>query len=157
MQEYDKSGNRIYPHLFRRLQQYGRMLERFGYKEAVRSPNLFYCTHGPVVFFADMRGTEIAPIWESRCPNLYWKWSVKTIPFQERLRIVGLEVVRLDGIPLNISDDMPCVDQEGYGRFAISAHYEQRVRDGKWTKENLSDLFRTIYLDYDNLGDDEGV
>ena len=71
MQPYDKAGHKLFPKCFNVLERYGEALTEMGWREASKSPNLFYKNFMDTVVFADMRGTEIVPIWESPCPMLY--------------------------------------------------------------------------------------
>ena len=71
MKPEDKFGNQIFPKVFGRLQKYGVALEESGWKESSRKPNLLFKKFRDVVVFADMRGTEIVPIWEAPFPLLY--------------------------------------------------------------------------------------
>jgi len=71
MKPEDKFGRRIYPKTFLILQKYGNILTELGWKESKNKPNLFYKEFDEIIVFADMRGTEIVPIWEDPCPLIY--------------------------------------------------------------------------------------
>jgi predicted HNH restriction endonuclease len=71
MKSEDKFGRRIYSKTFLILQKYGEMLADLGWKESQKKPNLFYKMLDGITVFADMRGTEIVPIWEDPCPLMY--------------------------------------------------------------------------------------
>lgn len=69
----DKFGNPIYDHIYAKLFVIGMRLEKLGYDESTKKPNLFYKKSNGVVFFADMRGTMEVPIWEDPSPLFYYK------------------------------------------------------------------------------------
>lgn len=69
----DKFGNPIYNHVYAKLCVIGMRLEKLGYDESTKKPNLFYKKLDGVVFFADMRGTMEVPIWEDPSPLFYYK------------------------------------------------------------------------------------
>ncbi|OLS29421.1 MAG: hypothetical protein HeimC2_00510 [Candidatus Heimdallarchaeota archaeon LC_2] len=74
MKAEDKYGRPIYKYIFSTLEKFGKSLINLNYKESKQKPNLFYrvLPNGGVIF-ADMRGTEIVPIWEDPRPMIYWK------------------------------------------------------------------------------------
>jgi len=90
----DKFGRPIYPHVYAKMKQYGEDLLRAGYREAAKKPNLFHFWAGPVVFFADMRGTMMVPIWEDMTPLLYWSFRT-SLPLRARQICVYIEWRRL--------------------------------------------------------------
>lgn len=96
MKQVDKFGRKIYPTKFKILVSIGKRLINLGYVESRRKSNLFYVkTEDGDIFFADMRGTEEVPIWESPRPLFYWrisstkrKWLITRIVKQEYKRLV---------------------------------------------------------------------
>lgn len=73
MEPFDKFGNQIYPKTYNKMLGYSRILIKNGYSESVKKPNLFFRKDedAGVIFFADMRGTDIVAIWEDPSPMLY--------------------------------------------------------------------------------------
>jgi len=71
----DKFGNPIYPHIFKKLQNNAGILKKLGFHESKSKPNLFYKKNKNQVLisFADMRGTDIIPIWNDTRPLFYIK------------------------------------------------------------------------------------
>jgi len=67
----DKSGREIYPRIFNILKKHGNALVSAGWRESKNKPNLFWKKFSDVMVFADMRGTDTIPIWESPFPLLY--------------------------------------------------------------------------------------
>lgn len=84
----DKYGNPIYPHIFEKMKKNAKVLMMFGFKESKNKPNLFYLNTDDAVFFADMRSSEIIPIWEDTRPLMYCKFE-KEYPEWKQRRIVG--------------------------------------------------------------------
>lgn len=74
MKPIDKYGRPIYSNVFLRLKRIGNALTKLNYRESIKKPNLFYriLANGGLIF-ADMRGSEIIPIWEDPRPLIYWK------------------------------------------------------------------------------------
>lgn len=64
-------GRPIYQSIFTILQAIGTRLLECGWRESITKPNLFLKCFDDVMVFADMRGTEITPIWEEPYPLLY--------------------------------------------------------------------------------------
>lgn len=71
MKPIDKKGRPIYAHIFAVLKKYGRKLDELHWIESVYKPNLFRKSFGDVLIFADMRGTEVIPIWQEPYPLIY--------------------------------------------------------------------------------------
>ena len=68
----DKFGRRIFAPTYQVMLGHGRLLERRGYCESRNKPNLFWKNgDGGIVYFGDMRGTDMAPIWEDPSPMFY--------------------------------------------------------------------------------------
>lgn len=103
MKPVDKFGRPIYQHIFRKLQEYGKLLELYGYRESIQKPNLFYRTCGIVIFYADMRGTEIVPIWENPSPLFYWNWRKANLDAEIRSRTVLIECLRISKMNVRLS------------------------------------------------------
>ena len=87
MKPKDKFGRPIYAQTFGILQRIGKKLLKHGWKESQSKPNLFYIKFEDTIVFADMRGTDVIPIWEEPSPLLY---ETGKIPWKRRrvLRIV---------------------------------------------------------------------
>ncbi len=108
---------------------------------------IFRRTSKHVRFFADMSDPDaLDVIWP---PILSWVWLDKNLTRQQRIRIVGLELVRLDGIPLDIADANFWSSDDAFGNvsYTIGHHHGRRQAEGRWTSENLTALFRTVYSD----------
>lgn len=112
MIDKDKFGRAIYPKVFSTLQKIGRQLEQLGYYESRKKPNLFYRPHKnakfSVVFFADMRGTDVIPIWEAPRPMFYWNFEPKqhSYPIELRQRVVCMEWQRMSDVPKRLSTEL---------------------------------------------------
>lgn len=74
-------------------------MEKAGYRESKDKPNLFLKSTNECVFFADMRGTEIMPIWENTEPLFYWKLAPK-IASWKRIRLLNEEFTCLSSLKL---------------------------------------------------------
>lgn len=97
----DKFGNPIYPSKWIKLKANEKILLSKGYAESVSKPNLFFRKIPEGSFYADMRGTEIVPIWSDTAPLFYWKFHSK-IPNWKRRRLIKDELVELYAL------DCPC-------------------------------------------------
>jgi 5-methylcytosine-specific restriction endonuclease McrA len=75
MESQDKFGRIIYPHIFNKLCEIGVKLKVIEYKEAKHKPNLFWKKFDGGSVFADMRGTELVPIWKMPEPLIYFKFE----------------------------------------------------------------------------------
>ena len=95
MEPIDKFGRKIYLQVFNRLSNIGVKLNYLGYKEANQKPNLFYKTFEGGRIFADMRGTEMIPIWECPEPLLYFDFNSNIQEWQQ-VRIKENEIQQLD-------------------------------------------------------------
>jgi hypothetical protein len=99
MEPFDKFGNQIYPKTYNKMLGYARVLKAHGFTESLKKPNLFYRKDvervfkqdfeggvdiTQVVFFADMRGTDVVPIWEDSSPLLYARFRDDMLEWQRR-------------------------------------------------------------------------
>jgi hypothetical protein len=64
----DRFGRTVFPKIVGRLIIYGNRLKEYGWRESKNKPFLFYKDYDGVMIYADMRGTEVMPIW--RVPYL---------------------------------------------------------------------------------------
>jgi len=118
----DKFGNPIYRGTFSRLCTIGRRLERLGYQESKKKPNLFYKGLKGVRVYADMRGTEEVPIWEEPRPLFYIffsDWSSEgekaVITEWDTLRQRGCNPrLSFEGIMMRDPEDINSLDQCGF-------------------------------------------
>jgi len=95
MKREDKFGRRIYSNaLWQKLLSTGQKLTELGYKESRSKPNLFFMKNECGVFFADLRGTEIVPIWDDPRPLFYWNFS-DDMPAWRCRRLIKEELIRL--------------------------------------------------------------
>lgn len=108
MQAIDKFGRKIFPHVFRKITGIGNALVRLGYIEARSKPNLFRRDAKTVTFFADMRGTEIVPIWSDPRPLFYWNWNMHVADLSARQNATYIEVKRLEmeGVEIRLSFEL---------------------------------------------------
>lgn len=108
MKPVDRFGRPIYQHIYRQLEVIRQKLVRYGYRESQSKPNLFYCSYNIVIFFADMRGTELVPIWEDPVPLFYWNWKKDNLSLKVRQQVVYFEWNRLFefNVKLRLSHDM---------------------------------------------------
>lgn len=107
MQASDRYGRTIRREVFGAMQEYGISLIKIGFKESQNKPNLFYKKVDELVIFADMRGSENAPIWECAYPRIYWKEADETqsIPLWIERRIALNELIKFEevGCPFRCS------------------------------------------------------
>ena len=90
----DKLGRTIYPKTFRQMQAHEAALIRLGYRESIHKSNLFFRATEEVVYFADMRGTDMVALWEDPRPMFYVDLSHPS-PIWRRNRLTKAEVERL--------------------------------------------------------------
>ena len=105
MQRIDKFGRRIFSNnVWSQLRSIGKKLAELGYIESVNKPNLFYIKMDFGFFFADMRGTEIIPIWDAPVPLLYWSFNYDQPNWKSR-RHIKEELLKLEnhGIEWRVS------------------------------------------------------
>lgn len=102
----DKFGNEIYRKVFERLLIKGQILSINGYTESHDKPNMFYKKLPEGILFADMRGTDMVPIWEDMSPLFYWKFG-EDVPMWKRRRIIEHEFGQLskDGCECRLSEE----------------------------------------------------
>ena len=121
MQPIDKFGKPIFIKTYDKMLGFGRILKNNGYVESRSKPNLFFRKALDVVFFADMRGTEIVPIWEDPSPLIYARFE-DTLPQWKKRRLFKqeldhLQIARLsfyeesepDGLMFGVGGDGFCV------------------------------------------------
>lgn len=113
---FDKFGRPIYGKLYARLFAIGMKLKRLGYKESVRFPNLFVKSLPGIVFFADLRGTEFAPIWENPGVFFYFQGD----------RLKNKKVIIDEWISLNekgCDPRTPLSEEDGEGYLLDQCNY----------------------------------
>lgn len=75
MKPIDKLGRPIYGRTWERITNLGRLLVQAGYEEHGAKPNLFvrrdHVDGMECRFYADLRGTDVVPIWEDSNPLFY--------------------------------------------------------------------------------------
>ena len=98
MKAVDKFGNPIYSRVFEKLLMIGEVLRENSWRERADKPNLFYKKFEDIFVHADMRGTEIIPIWKEPVPMLYsmktgedWKDRKVLRKASEELKKCGIE------------------------------------------------------------------
>ena len=105
MKREDKFGRRIFSdNIWNEMLATGQKLTKIGYRESRKKPNLFFTKTEQSVFFADLRGTEIVPIWDDPRPLFYWQFDGK-LPAWKYRRLVKEELMRLgtNGCPCRLS------------------------------------------------------
>ncbi|MBN2331038.1 MAG: HNH endonuclease [Candidatus Aenigmarchaeota archaeon] len=105
----DKFGNPIYEHIFKVLQENGRVLALAGFKESRNKPNLFFLKDEEknVVFFADMRSTGDVPIWEDTRPLIYGKFLAEHPEWKKRRIMTGMfQLLLQNGCECRFEDDL---------------------------------------------------
>lgn len=90
----DKFGRPIYPKVYQKLISNAEKLKKSGYKESFNKSNLFYKKIPEGCFFADMRSSDIVPIWTDTRPLFYRKWE-KDIPHWKKRRLIKQELEHL--------------------------------------------------------------
>ena len=116
MKREDKFGRRIFSaNIWSQMLLTGKKLVELGYIESVNKPNLFYSKKDYGLFFADMRGTEIVPIWDDPIPLFYWNFDYGQPNWKCR-RHIKEELLRLgnNGVKVRLTMDMidasPCFE-----------------------------------------------
>jgi len=97
----NKDGKPIFSDkVWNQILEYGKMLEKLGYEESKKSPNLFYKNltlkdEKIGIIFVDLRGTDYIPIWERPYPIVYHNEYLKFIDFIKevvRLKRLGIDI-----------------------------------------------------------------
>ncbi|MBU4190235.1 MAG: DUF2116 family Zn-ribbon domain-containing protein [Candidatus Thermoplasmatota archaeon] len=96
MKQIDKFGNKIYNKTWQKMIEYALLLKQQGFIESKNKPNLFYKKIDEGIIFADMRGTEIIPIWSDASPLIYYEFNID-VPLWKRRRILNNEVSKCNG------------------------------------------------------------
>ena len=118
----DKFGNPIYEHIYKILLQNARCLLSVGYKESKAKPNLFFRNDDKrVVFFADMRSSEVVPIWEDTSPLFYYQFNAE-MPDWEKRRILNEELRQIT--------NAGCLCRLSFEETLISSNVGERGGDG---------------------------
>lgn len=121
----DKFGRLIYENIWQILLKQGRILQKCGYKESEKKPNLFYKVIKEGIIFADMRSSNIVPIWADTNPLFYWNLD-KTLPDWKKRRIVNYEMDMLagHGCPCRLSFEQIDLDLDGGDGLCIVCETE---------------------------------
>jgi len=109
----DKYGKPIYSKPFAKIVKNSVILEKNGYKESYRKPNLFYKKISEGMLFADMRSSDVIPIWQDTRPLFYWNFDYNT-PNWKRRRLIKQELKTLHekGCPSRLSFYAPFSSEE---------------------------------------------
>lgn len=107
MEPVDKFGRGIFGVAWFRLCENGRMLKNAGYSET-KKPNLFIRYDSGFRLYADMRGTDVIPIWDDTRPLFYLFPSNNEEADQsikKRNSIMASEIARLqrEGVEVRLS------------------------------------------------------
>jgi hypothetical protein len=117
----NKDGRTVYPAVFEVMRRIGDDLEEIGFRESSNKPNLFYkplmvmYSAGPdilefadFVAYADMRGTNIIPIWEDPVPLVYVKDVKESCQewLYRKANCQTYKMLREHGIPFRISGEL---------------------------------------------------
>lgn len=148
VERIDKFGHAIYDRTWFQMCKNAKALKKAGYTESKKKPNLFYLkivTSLPttqtlligggqtfvqkksteVIFFADMRGTDMVKIWENTDPYLSWTFPEPTPGWKKR-RVIKAELKRLSklGCPSRLSyyqtsepGGLMFSDEDGFCRY----------------------------------------
>ena len=73
--ERDRYGRGLYPGTVAKVKRVAGRLCDAGYRESRRKPGLFYRDAWGCVWFADLRGSNVVPIWDDQRPLFYWSWK----------------------------------------------------------------------------------
>ena len=109
----DRFGRHVSSSVKRRVRQIGQELSKIGFFESKKKPDLFYlkiCANseiGDVTVFADLRGTEVIPIFEETCPLI---WA----NFDRSFRLESLKK-SFDSTILHYDDEMVWSKWDGFG------------------------------------------
>lgn len=114
MKDFDKFGRPIWERPWQILLRQGQALLKCGYKESVKKPNLFYRTIKEGIFFADMRSSNVVPIWEDTDALFYWKID-EALPIWEKRKIINREMdtIIMAGCPFRLSAEQMDFDLSG--------------------------------------------
>lgn len=88
-------GLSLYPSIIKKIKGNEGRLFQAGYKESKKKPLLFYMPTKDCIFFVDMRGTEIVPIWSDTSPLFYVKFKINLSAWKKN-RIINTEIERLE-------------------------------------------------------------
>lgn len=127
-------GLSLYPSIIRKIKVNEERLIQAGYKESKKKPLLFYKPTKDCTFFADVRGTEIVPIWADSSPLFYVRF---TNDYQnwKKGRIINSEIGRLKEKEIRVrlyveySDD-----DESTGYDGCDGFWNERVNYG-WEED----------------------
>ena len=109
----DRFGRHVSSSVRRRVKQIGQQLSRIGFIESKKKPDLYFLkVHpnsdaGDVMVFADLRGTEVIPIFEETCPLI---WA----NFDRSFRLESLKK-SFDSEILHYDDEMVWSKWDGFG------------------------------------------
>lgn len=148
MQAIDKFGNEIYPSVFKKIQHFGRILsKRYSYRESYKKPNLFYRNfEDKVIFLADMRGTELVPIWQEPNPLFYVKFLNKgQLPEWKRNRIVQKEFERLSFCRESYDPDFSDYDLHGRNGYCCVCGKDMQ-RSGDYCSKLCEKVMEDLWL-----------
>ncbi len=96
MKREDISGQHIFSaNIWSKMLSNGKKLVENGYSESANKPNLFYSKKDYGIFFADMRGTKLAPIWNDPRPLFYWIFD-NDQPLWKHRRQIKEELLNLE-------------------------------------------------------------
>ena len=110
----DRFGRYVSTKVARRINWISNELKSLGFIESKKKPNLFFLKlHknkevNDVTIFADMRGSEIVPIFEETCPLI---WST----FDRNFRLESLSKDKNDAFKLHVEEDYKWSEWNGYG------------------------------------------
>jgi hypothetical protein len=99
---YDKQDRPLFGETWDRVHHYGTQLLALGYTEHAQKPNLFVRKYRRLDFYADLRGSNIIPIWNDPRPMFYWRFKRQHDP-RVAPRVVSIEATRLAPMPIRLS------------------------------------------------------
>jgi len=154
MKPVDKFGRTLYPSAYRKLTKIGSQLEELDWKESKNKPNLFYKDFNGSIIFADMRGTDEVPIWESPFPLMYalnegpeWKRRNGLVKAIEELTNVEVETrlsfydsMEIDGLFGGPEEELP----DGFCKMCETEITDGEREDGLFCSEHCEKAFAQL-------------
>jgi len=114
------------------------VLKRNGYKESTGKPLLYYRRgQSGEAYFADMRGTDIVPIWSDPCPLFYAQFPDK-MPYWKRSRLASIEFEKLKICRLSNEFDSTdyCINSKELGVYMSKSSMGYCIYCGKDIQDN---------------------
>lgn len=142
----DKFGNPIFPHIYKKLIENAVILKRNGFRESKTKPNLFYKINKSqvLIFFADMRGTDIIPIWNDTRPLFFIK-LLKKCPKWKKNRVSNnfMKFLSSEGCECRLSfEDHSDEDEDGYCKLCGKDFRDKGYYCSKECEKGISETYQ---------------